>query len=76
MWNLFLVNPLTPIVMGFQRALYGIVQPPGQAAPVLPDVRLAWLAGVLLIVLAASLLFLLFTWRAFFDLSGDFAEEL
>jgi ABC-2 type transport system permease protein len=75
-WGLFLANPLASISMGFQRALYGVVQPPGAVRPVLPDVSLAWLAGVLAIVLAASLVFLLYTWRRFFELSGDFAEEL
>jgi ABC-2 type transport system permease protein len=76
LWDLFLVNPLTPIVLGFQRALYAIVQPVKAAGPVLPTVGLAWLAGVLAIVLVVSLLFLLYTWRTFFDMSGDFAEEL
>jgi ABC-2 type transport system permease protein len=76
LWNVFLVNPVTPIIMGFQRALYAVVQPAGQVEPVLPNVSLPWVAGVLLIALAASLLFLLYTWRAFFHLSGDFAEEL
>ena len=75
-WGLFLVNPLASVVMGFQRALYGVVLPVGADRPVLPDVSLAWLAGVLGIVLAASLVFLLYTWRRFFELSGDFAEEL
>ena len=60
----------------FQRALYAVVQPAGQTQPVLPDVSLAWLAGLLAVVLLASLLFLWFTWRRFFALSGDFAEEL
>ncbi|HZP89608.1 MAG TPA: ABC transporter permease [Actinomycetota bacterium] len=76
LWNLFLVNPLTPIVMGFQRALYATVRPPGSPKPVLPDVGLAWLAGVLALVLVVSLAFLRLTWGTFFRLSGDFAEEL
>ncbi len=76
LWGLYLANPLASIALGFQRALYGVVRPVGSERPVLPDVSLAWLAGVLAIVLAASLVFLLYTWRRFFDLSGDFAEEL
>jgi ABC-2 type transport system permease protein len=76
LWGLYLANPLTSVVTGFQRALYGVVWPPGADQPVLPDVSLAWLAGVLAIVLAASVVFLLYTWRRFFELSGDFAEEL
>jgi ABC-type polysaccharide/polyol phosphate export permease len=74
LWNLYLLNPLATIVFGFQRALYGVVSPGGQ--DVLPDVSLTWMAGMLLAVLAASLLLLAFTWRLFFHLSGDFAEEL
>jgi ABC-2 type transport system permease protein len=74
LWNLFLLNPLATIVFGFQRALYGVVSPNGQH--VLPDVSLAWLAGMLFGVLAGSLVLLAYTWRLFFHLSGDFAEEL
>ncbi len=74
LWNLFLLNPLATIVFGFQRSLYGVVSPNGQH--VLPDVSLAWLAGMLFLVLAGSLLLLAYTWRLFFHLSGDFAEEL
>jgi ABC-2 type transport system permease protein len=74
LWTVYLLNPLTPIVSGFQRALYGTVSPGGQ--PVLPDVSVAWLAGLIGIVLAGSLLLLYLTWRLFFHLSGDFAEEL
>lgn len=71
LWNLYLLNPLTDLVLGFQRALYGIVGP--QA---LPEVSLAWLAGVLAIVIVASLVLLFLAWRLFFRRSGDFAEEL
>jgi ABC-2 type transport system permease protein len=80
LWNLYLLNPLATIVFGFQRALYGVVSYVGGEPPVrsfvLPDVSLAWLAGMLLLVLVCSLLLLAFTWRLFFRLSGDFAEEL
>jgi ABC-2 type transport system permease protein len=76
LWGVYLLNPLSPIVLGFQRALYAVVQPIGQPTPVLPPVGLGWLAGVLGIALVASLLFLRFAWGRFFDLSGDFAEEL
>jgi ABC-2 type transport system permease protein len=71
LWNLYLLNPLTDIVLGFQRALYGIVGP--QA---LPDVSVAWLAGLLATVIGASTVLLLLSWRLFFRRSGDFAEEL
>ena len=76
LWGLYQANPLASIAMGFQRALYAVVRPVGSEQPILPGVSLAWLAGVLAIVLAASVAFLLYTWRRFFELSGDFAEEL
>jgi ABC-2 type transport system permease protein len=82
LWNLFLLNPLATIVFGFQRALYDVVAIRfiGFTAPpdieVLPDVSLRWMGGMLLLVLACSLLLLSYTWRLFFRLSGDFAEEL
>jgi ABC-2 type transport system permease protein len=75
LWDVYLLNPLSPIVLGFQRALYAVVTTPnGQT--VLPAVSLGWLAEVLGIALLASLLFLRVAWGRFFDLSGDFAEEL
>lgn len=74
LWNVFVANPLAGIVFGFQRALYWTVSPDGQK--VLPDVNLAWLVGLLVAVLVASTLLLLYTWRLFFRLAGDFAEEL
>jgi ABC-2 type transport system permease protein len=75
LWDTFLLNPLATIVFGFQRALYGVVTTP-KGQRILPDVSLTWMAGMLLAVLAGSLLLLAFTWRLFFHLSGDFAEEL
>jgi ABC-2 type transport system permease protein len=74
LWNLYLLNPLTPIVLGFQRALYG--SPVQDDVQVLPNVSVAWNAGVLGIVLVASAALLFLTWRLFFRMSGDFAEEL
>ena len=68
------MNPLATIVFGFQRALYGVVSPNGQ--DVLPQVSLRWMGGMLLLVLTCSLLLLSYTWRLYFRLSGDFAEEL
>lgn len=76
LWDLFLLNPMTPIVLGFQRALYGVVTPAGAGGPVLPDVSLGWLAGILGLVLVLGLVALRFTWGRFFDRSGDFAEDL
>ncbi|MGZ5288818.1 MAG: ABC transporter permease [Actinomycetota bacterium] len=74
LWDVYLLNPLTPIVLGFQRALYG--SPAQDGVQVLPDVSVAWNAGVLGIVLVTSTVLLFFTWRLYFRMSGDFAEEL
>lgn len=74
LWDLYLVNPLTPIVLGFQRALYG--DPVRGGEQVLPDVTVAWQAGLLAVVSAISAGLLLLAWRSFFRRSGDFAEEL
>jgi ABC-2 type transport system permease protein len=71
---LYLANPLAAVVMGFQRALYGVVAPGGEA--VLMPVSLAWLAVVLGAVALGSVALLALAWRTFFRLSGDFAEEL
>jgi hypothetical protein len=70
------LNPLTTIVLGFQRALYGIVVPPGGGDPVLPDVSVGWHVATLGALLAIGLVLLLLAWRSYFDRSGDFAEEL
>lgn len=74
LWHLYLLNPLTPIVLGFQRALYGDPSPGGEQ--VLPEVSIAWQVGLLSLVIAASAVLLVLAWRAFFRTSGDFAEEL
>jgi ABC-2 type transport system permease protein len=74
LWHVYLVNPLTPIVLGFQRALYG--EPMQDGMQVLPDVSVARQATLLAIVLAVSFALLLLAWRTFFRRSGDFAEEL
>lgn len=74
LWALYFVNPLASIVGGFQRALYGVVGSGESAA--LFDVSLAWLAAVMLVVLAVSLILLRLTWGYYFTRSGDFAEEL
>jgi len=75
-WTLYLLNPVAVIVLGFQRALYSIVRPAGGGDPILPPMSLPRLAGILLLVLAASVVLLFLAWRSFFDRSGDFAEEL
>lgn len=74
-FHLYLANPMADIVFGFQRALYGVVNPPGSEG-VLVDASVGWLAILLGAVAAGSLALLYLFWRVFFRLSGDFAEEL
>jgi ABC-2 type transport system permease protein len=71
-WNLYLANPMTAILSGFQRALYGDVA----GAAVLPDVSLGWVLALVGGALVGAVVLLYASWRLFFRLSGDFAEEL
>jgi ABC-2 type transport system permease protein len=75
-FHLALANPMVTIVMGFQRALYRFVSPGGTDASVLAPVSLGWLALMLGGVALTSLVLLWLSWRTFFRMSGDFAEEL
>ncbi len=75
-WTLYLLNPATVIVLGFQRALYAIVVPGPGKDPILPLLSLQRQAGMLVAELGVSIVLLLLAWRSFFDRSGDFAEEL
>ena len=76
----YLCNPITPIVMTFQRAIYGQTQYTYRRATsyhVLPNWGVgtyAALAG--LVVLAASIGLFLLALIVFGRLEGNFAEEL
>jgi ABC-2 type transport system permease protein len=74
-FRLYLLNPLADIAIGFHRALYGIERAPGgtRVLASFTDGTVALLLGAVLVV---SLIALRITWKVFFDLSGDFAEEL
>jgi ABC-2 type transport system permease protein len=72
--QIYLLNPMANVVLSFQRALYGGNSPAALAE--LPDPGIAWYAGRLGLLGLASLLLLYLTWRAFYRLAGDFAEEL
>jgi ABC-2 type transport system permease protein len=76
LYYVFLFNPVADVVYAFQRAIYGVVRPVGATDPVLIPVSLGWLALLLCGVAVGSALLLIITWRAFFRMSGDFAEEL
>jgi ABC-2 type transport system permease protein len=72
--QLYLLNPMANVVLAFQRALYGGTSP--RALAELPDPGIAWYAGRLAVLGLISVALLYLTWRAFYRLSGDFAEEL
>ncbi|MFL5736676.1 MAG: ABC transporter permease, partial [Actinomycetota bacterium] len=78
LFHLYLLNPMADIVFGFQRALYGTVTAvvDGHPKQILINESVAWLAGLLAIVLVFSIALLYVSWRLFFRLSGDFAEQL
>ncbi|HEV7687843.1 MAG TPA: ABC transporter permease [Acidimicrobiia bacterium] len=66
-----LINPVTPIVLVFQRALYG------KFGHVLdPHLSFVWYLRNLLIVMVAGLLLAAFAMRVFNRLEGNLAEEL
>jgi ABC-2 type transport system permease protein len=70
-WQAYLLNPAATIVFGFQRALYD-----DAAGGVLPAFSTIELAAMLGVVIVASTVLLALTWRLYFSMSGDFAEEL
>jgi ABC-2 type transport system permease protein len=83
--TLYLLNPMTPIVLTFQRVLYPhlVVQstnypqtPSPRFLPVLPTWSTATYAGFDLVILAAGTLLLVFAVWVFGRLEGNFAEEL
>ena len=87
MQYVYLVNPITPIAMTFQRAIYGKTQysylPPGSAAGtkptiyhVLPTWGVGSYAGLLGAVLVVSIGLFLLALIVFGRLEGNFAEEL
>jgi ABC-2 type transport system permease protein len=75
---LFLLNPITPIAMTFQRAIYGkssyLLH--GQPQKLLPDAGLGTYAGGLGIELVVVTLLFIGALVVFGKLEGNFAEEL
>jgi ABC-2 type transport system permease protein len=74
-WYVYLANPMTWVVNGFQKALFHPSDPNATPPPLAP-----FTAGQLGIALTAGALVLLvlvyLAWRLYFSMSGDFAEEL
>ena len=86
---LYFANPITPIVMTFQRVFYNVLHPISTVATTLPDGRrvhepiavlanypIHWYLASDLVVLAISLVLLLGALVVFGRLEGNFAEEL
>ena len=79
---LYFMNPMTPLVLSFQRALYAHVfvhstlDPKGPAVAELPLHGFFWYAGLDVGVLAAGVVIFLLALVVFGRLEGNFAEEL
>jgi ABC-type polysaccharide/polyol phosphate export permease len=72
LWEVYLSNPMAWVVSGFQTALY---HADDAAEKLIPLSNGALALGLVTVALGST--FLLYgTWRVFFGLSGDFAEEL
>lgn len=89
MWFFFLLNPMTPVVLGYQRAFYAQVNPPREGpvtselpragievTEVLVDAPLSWYFERLAYVAILALMLLAFGWWVFRRLDSRFAEEL
>ena len=76
-WIYFL-NPVTPLVLAFQRCLYAhpVVTIQGTVTQVLPTQGYLWYVVLVLIVLVLSLVLFLIALAIFGRLEGNFAEEL
>jgi ABC-2 type transport system permease protein len=77
---LYRLNPITPIVLTFQRAVYNKVEPTagdGTAIAILPGgASVWWYLAQLGVVIAAAAALLLVALSVFGRLEGNFAEEL
>ncbi|CAG4927837.1 MULTISPECIES: ABC transporter permease [Acidithrix] len=75
----FFVNPMTAIILTFQRTLYAQISPLGAnhlPVPILPANSELWYAGQLGIVVAVSVVLFFLALRVFGRMEGNFAEEL
>ncbi len=78
--DLYRMNPVTPIVLSFQRAIYGVTSPKGasgQPIHILPDhAGLWWYSWQLLAVIGFAVALGVFALGVFGRREGSFAEEL
>ncbi len=77
---LYRLNPVTPIVLTFQRAIYSVTSPKGAggvAVHILPDhAGLWWYGWQLLAVIGFASALLIFALTVFANREGNFAEQL
>lgn len=80
LFYLYRCNPIIPIVLTFQRAIYAVTSPVGtngQVAHILPDhAGPWWYLWQLLLVIAFALVLFVFALRVFARAEGSFAEEM
>ena len=72
-WYIYLANPVTWIVVGFQKALF---HPSDRAQNPLAPFSAGQLGLALTIGMLLGALLVYLAWRLYFSMSGDFAEEL
>jgi ABC-2 type transport system permease protein len=75
-WRFYLMNPMAPIVMSYQRALYSRVVNPADGTRILVDAPVAWYAQRLGYVALLALVILGAGWLLFRKLDGRLADEL
>jgi ABC-2 type transport system permease protein len=78
LWQAYLLNPMTPIVLGFQRALYvqRDVATQNGVIHVLVDAPIGWYAKRLAFAGVSACLLVVVAWWLFHRLEGRLAEEL
>ena len=75
---LYVLNPMTPVVLTFQRAFYNMTTPvsDGKPVPVLLEVPFSWYLTRLLYTGAVGLVLFVVGLAVFARYEGNFAEEL
>lgn len=78
---LYFLNPMTSIVVTFQRVLYGLVSPSQPNPPhgiihILPSESVGWYGGELAIVVGVAIVLFFLALQVFGRMEGNFAEEL
>jgi len=77
--NWALLNPLTPIVITMQRAIWGtrvVTIAGGKRVPAVPDASQWWYLRNLGVVAAVSVVLLVIAFRVFGRLEDNFAENI